>query len=70
MKLVDFKNEIAESHLLAIEDRIREIWPGSDPKITLVIRTPWLEHGGILITNDSAEALIAETKRLFNLEVV
>ena len=34
------------------------------PKITIVIRTPWLEDGGILISDDDFDAAIAEIQRL------
>ena len=59
-----FKNEICDRHLLKIEDRIREIWPDSHPYITLIIRTPWLGDGGILISNDSLKDAEAELHRL------
>ena len=34
------------------------------PMITLVIRTPWLENGGVLMGNDAFDAAIAEINRL------
>lgn len=63
-KMAAFKNEICDRHLIPIEDRIRQIWPNSQPKVTMLIRTPWLPDGGILITNDSIDAAIAEINRL------
>lgn len=64
----NFKNELVNEHLVPIEDRIREIWPGHEPLITLVVRTPWLEDGGIVITNDTFDAAIAEINRLKSLQ--
>lgn len=66
----DFKNELANNYLLPIEDRIREIWPSSKPLITLVVRTPWLDDGGIIITNDSLDAAISELERLKKTEKI
>jgi len=63
-KLRAFKDEICDRHLVPIEKRIGEIWPRQEPKITLLIRTPWLPDGGILITNDSLAEAEAELKRL------
>lgn len=34
------------------------------PKITIVIRTPWLDDGGILIGDDDLDEAIAEIQRL------
>jgi hypothetical protein len=34
------------------------------PKITIVIRTPWLENGGVLLSNDDYDQAIAEIQRL------
>jgi hypothetical protein len=34
------------------------------PKITIVIRTPWLKDGGILLTDDEFDDAIAEIQRL------
>lgn len=36
----------------------------SETKITIIIRTPWLSDGGVVITNDSDEEAIAEFRRL------
>lgn len=63
-KMLDFKNEMCGEHLVPIEDRIREIWPGQHPKVTLLIRTPWLPDGGILITNDAPGEAKKEMERL------
>ena len=62
--MVALKNELCNRHLLKIEDRMREIWPDQQPKLTLLIRTPWLEDGGILLTNDDLPAALAEIDRL------
>lgn len=34
------------------------------PKITLVIRTPWLNDGGVLMGNDDFDEAISEINRL------
>jgi hypothetical protein len=34
------------------------------PKITIVIRTPWLEGGGVLLSDDDFDQAIAEIQRL------
>jgi hypothetical protein len=34
------------------------------PKITIVIRTPWLPDGGVLLTDDDLDEAIAEILRL------
>jgi hypothetical protein len=69
-KMAQFKNEICDDHLIRIEDRMMEIWPGEFPKITLLIRTPWLPDGGILVTNDSIDAAKIEMERLGKKDVV
>lgn len=46
-------------HLVAIEKFFNQ-----PTKITLVIRTPELEDGGVLIMNDEPELAIAEINRL------
>jgi hypothetical protein len=69
-KMIDFKNAICDEHLVPIENRIREMWPGQEPKITLLIRTPWLPDGGILITNDATAAAVDELNRLREKEAV
>ena len=33
-------------------------------KITVVVRTPWLDDGGVLMGNDSYEEVVAEINRL------
>ena len=63
-KMLEFKNEICDKHLVPIENRMRKIWPGEQPKVTLLIRTPWLPDGGILITNDSPAEAKSELERL------
>jgi hypothetical protein len=60
----DFKNKLCDEHLVPIEGCIRKLWPGQEPKITLLIRTPWLPDGGILISNDSTQDAQAELSRL------
>lgn len=70
MNMADFKDDICDAHILPIENRIRQMWPGQEPKITLMIRTPWLPDGGILITNDSASEAKAEIERLFGKDIV
>jgi hypothetical protein len=35
-----------------------------EPKITIIIRTPWLEDGGVLIGDDDIDLAIAEIQRL------
>ena len=37
-----------------------------DVKITIIIRTPWLQDGGIVLSNDTDEEAIAEFNRLKN----
>jgi hypothetical protein len=34
------------------------------PKITIVIRTPWLPDGGVLLSDDDFDQAIAEVNRL------
>jgi hypothetical protein len=34
------------------------------PKITIVIRTPWIADGGVILTDDDFDAAIAEINRL------
>jgi hypothetical protein len=60
----DFKAQLCAEHLVPIQDYIRKLWPHEDPGITLLIRTPWLDDGGILITNDSIPDAQAEFSRL------
>ena len=62
--MAEFKNELCAKHLVPIENRVRKIWPHQQPKITLLIRTPWLPDGGILITNDSVHEIAEEIARL------
>lgn len=69
-KMAEFKDQLCNEHLVPIEDRIREFWPGQDVKVTLLIRMPWLKDGGILITNDSIEDALAEVNRLREKEIV
>lgn len=49
-----------------ISEKLREIDAmfKQSPKITIVIRTPWLEDGGVLLSNDELEQAIAEIRRL------
>ena len=41
-----------------------------ETKITIVIRTPWLPDGGVLISDDDFDAALAEIKRLREREPV
>jgi len=68
--MAEFKDELVLKHLLPIENRVDDIWPHQQPKITLLIRTPWLPDGGILITNDSVNEIAAEIARLGGKEPV
>jgi hypothetical protein len=34
------------------------------PKITIVIRTPWLKDGGVILTDDDFDAAITEIQKL------
>lgn len=36
----------------------------NETRITIVIRTPWLADGGVLISDDDFDAVIAEINRL------
>ena len=49
-----------------ISDKLNEIGGlfTEPPKITIVIRTPWLDDGGVVLTNDDFDAAIAEIQRL------
>jgi hypothetical protein len=38
--------------------------PKESPKLTIVIRTPWLEDGGVMMGNDDFDQAIAEINRL------
>jgi hypothetical protein len=69
-KLRDFKNQIVFEHLCPLERKIQEMWPNEEPKVTLLVRTPWLPDGGILITNDELDDAAAELRRLQTKEVV
>lgn len=40
------------------------------PKITIVIRTPWLKDGGVVLTDDDFDAAVGEINRLRNREPV
>ncbi len=41
-----------------------------ETRITIVIRTPWLVNGGVLISNDDFDQTIAEIARLRERETV
>ena len=60
--LVRVRNEVAD-HLEAICRLFTQ-----RPKITIVIRTPWLDaagkDGGILLTDDDLDAAVAEINKL------
>jgi len=70
VKMNEFKDELCFKHLVPIENRISHIWPGQKPMVTLLIRTPWLPDGGILITNDSLDEAKAEFERLSGKDIV
>ena len=38
--------------------------PKNTPKLTLIVRTPWLKDGGLLMGNDDCDEAIAEIQRL------
>ena len=38
-----------------------------DPKITIIIRTPWLADGGVLMSNDNFDEAVKELQRLLYL---
>ena len=38
--------------------------PKQEPKITLIVRTPWLEDGDVLMGNDDYDEAIAAINRL------
>jgi hypothetical protein len=65
-KLKLWKNEIVHRYLLQIED----LFAPEQPKITLIVRMPWLEDGGILITSDSIADATAELNRLSQKEPI
>jgi hypothetical protein len=66
--LIELQSQIAE-HLEAICKLFTQ-----RPKITLVIRTPWLEaegkEGGVVLTDDDFDLAIAEINKLRNRPVV
>ena len=41
-----------------------------ETRITIVIRTPWLPDGGVLISDDDFDSAIAEIQRLRERETV
>ena len=51
---------------LEIADRLEEICKlfTQRPTITIIIRTPWLKDGGVVLTDDDFDAAIAELNRL------
>jgi hypothetical protein len=58
LKLARLHQAISD-HLEAISDFFTQ-----KPKITIVIRTPWLECGDVVLTDDDSELAIAAIKRL------
>jgi len=56
--LQELQHDISEK-LLEIEDMFKR-----PVKITIVIRTPWLADGGVLISNDDFDTALAEIQRL------
>ena len=67
-RLVDVRDEIAE-HLEKIVRLFKQ-----RPKITIVIRTPWLEaegkDGGVILSDDDFDVVISEINRLRNRPIV
>jgi hypothetical protein len=63
-KLLDLRDRIG-GHLEDISQMFTQ-----RPKITIIIRTPWLEtegkDGGIVLTNDDFDAAIAEINKFRN----
>jgi len=57
-KLEKLHAEVAQ-HLGEISDLFTQ-----PPKMTIVIRTPWLVDGGLLIGDDDFDEAIAEIQRL------
>ena len=57
-KLQRLHNDIS-THLSEISALFTE-----QPKITIVIRTPWLPDGGVLLSDDDLDEAIAEIRRL------
>lgn len=61
---------MASEQLIALHyqlsDRLAEIAKlfQTETKITLIVRTPELEDGGVFISEDDADAVIAEINRL------
>lgn len=58
-------NELVKLHA-RISQKLNEIDSmfSESPKITIVIRTPWLEDGGVLLSNDDFDAAVKEIDRL------
>lgn len=63
-KLVNLRSDIAD-HLVEIADMFEK-----QPKITIIIRTPWLEDGGVLISDDDYDLAVAEIQRLRGKRVI
>jgi hypothetical protein len=57
-KLVNLHADIS-AHLEAISELFTQ-----RPKITIIIRTPWLKDGGVLLSDDNMDDAIAEIRRL------
>jgi hypothetical protein len=45
-------------------EAIAGLFVGGTPMITLVVRTPWIADGGVLLTNDTTDEAVAEIQRL------
>lgn len=53
------------SELVAILNYVARRFDRPDEvRVTLVIRTPWLNDGGVFISDDEADAVVAEIRRL------
>ena len=63
----DAKQELRELHwrICAKLDDIRAMFNRpDDARLTLVVRMPWLDDGGVLVGDDTAEEAIVEIRRL------
>jgi len=47
-----------------LDDVCRVFTRHEDVRVTLVVRTPWLEDGGVLMGNDEIDEAIKEIERL------
>jgi len=70
----DTKVNVLEKLRFRIADKLVEVsdmfeFPNKT-RITIVIRTPWLPDGGVLISDDDFDEAIAEIQRLRQKDVV